>query len=193
MADRKTKELRLLYEQIFRQSAGKVFNFVLSISRGNTYLAEEVTQTVFQKLWENIASMPKVRNMNAYLFTSAKNEMFNLRRHETVEWIYRNYLLANQTDSELTTDKEVDLDFMFEYIGELTAGLPPMQKKVFEMGKLQQYSTREIAKELDIAETTVDTHLHRAIRFIRNELRKRYGIDKALFYGALLFQILANV
>lgn len=193
MAEKRKKELRLIYEQIFQQSAGKVYNFVLSISRGNTYLAEEVTQTVFERLWQNIENLQNVRNMTAYLFTTAKNEMFNLRRHETVEWIYKNYLIEHNIDADLTTDKEVDLNFMIQYIRELTVGLPPMQKKVFEMGKLQQYSVRDIAQELNIAESTVETHLQRALRTIREELRGRYGIDKILCIAMLVLNIFGNL
>lgn len=193
MAEKRKKELRLIYEQIFQQSAGKVYNFVLSISRGNTYLAEEVTQTVFERLWQNIENLQNVRNMTAYLFTTAKNEMFNLRRHETVEWIYKNYLIEHNIDADLTTDKEVDLNFMIQYIRELTVGLPPMQKKVFEMGKLQQYSVRDIAQELNIAESTVETHLQRALRTIREELRGQYGIDKILCIAMLVLNIFGNL
>ena len=170
------KKLRNKFEQVFLQSSGKIFNFVLSVSIGNSYLAEEVTQTAFLKLWEQLDSSASVENMTSYLFTTAKNIMFNLSRHETVKWIYQNYLKPNRKDSELTTDQTIDGNFMMQYIRTLLEEMPPMRRKVFEMSKLDYYSTKEIAEELNLSVSTIETHIQLGLRFMREELRKRYGI-----------------
>lgn len=170
------KKLRNKFEQVFLQSSGKIFNFVLSVSNGNSYLAEEVTQTAFLKLWEQLDSSASVENMTSYLFTTAKNIMFNLSRHETVKWIYQNYLKPNRKDSELTTDQTIDGNFMMQYIRTLLEEMPPMRRKVFEMSKLDYYSTKEIAEELNLSVSTIETHIQLGLRFMREELRKRYGI-----------------
>lgn len=77
MSHNRKREVRNKFEQAFLQSSGKIFNFVLSISNGNSWLAEEVTQTTFQKLWERLESSAQVENIDSYLFTTAKNIMFN--------------------------------------------------------------------------------------------------------------------
>lgn len=170
------KELRTKFEQVFLQNSGKIFNFVLSVSNGNSYLAEEVTQTAFLKLWEQLDSSASVENMTSYLFTTAKNIMFNLSRHETVKWIYQNYLKPNRKDSELTTDQTIEGNFMMQYIRTLLEEMPPMRRKVFEMSKLDYYSTKEIAEQLNLSVSTIETHIQLGLRFMREELRKRYGI-----------------
>lgn len=170
------KELRRRFEQVFYQSSGKVFNFVLSVTNGNTYLAEEVTQTAFQKLWEQLDASSSVENMNSYLFTTAKNILFNHSRHETVKWIFNNYLKQNLEESELTTDRAVDRNFMLQYIRALLEEMPPMRRKVFEMSKLEYLSKKEIADRLNLSVSTIETHLQLGVRFMREELRKRYGI-----------------
>lgn len=170
------KELRTKFEQVFLQNSGKIFNFVLSVSNGNSYLAEEVTQTAFQKLWEQLDSSATVENMTSYLFTAAKNIMFNLSRHETVKWIYQNYLMQHRMESELTTDQTIEGNFMMQYIRTLLEEMPPMRRKVFEMSKLDYYSTKEIAEELNLSVSTIETHIQLGLRFMREELRKRYGI-----------------
>lgn len=170
------KELRTKFEQVFLQNSGKIFNFVLSVSNGNSYLAEEVTQTAFQKLWEQLDSSATVENMTSYLFTAAKNIMFNLSRHETVKWIYQNYLMQHRMESELTTDQTIEGNFMMQYIRTLLEEMPPMRRKVFEMSKLDYYSTKEIAEQLNLSVSTIETHIQLGLRFMREELRKRYGI-----------------
>lgn len=176
------KELRTKFEQVFLQNSGKIFNFVLSVSNGNSYLAEEVTQTAFLKLWEQLDSSASVENMTSYLFTTAKNIMFNLSRHETVKWIYQNYLKPNRKDSELTTDQTIEGNFMMQYIRTLLEEMPPMRRKVFEMSKLDYYSTKEIAEQLNLSVSTIETHIQLGLRFMREELRKRYGIVVSMMF-----------
>lgn len=176
------KELRIKFEQVFLQNSGKIFNFVLSVSNGNSYLAEEVTQTAFQKLWEQLDSSATVENMTSYLFTAAKNIMFNLSRHETVKWIYQNYLMQHRMESELTTDQTIEGNFMMQYIRTLLEEMPPMRRKVFEMSKLDYYSTKEIAEQLNLSVSTIETHIQLGLRFMREELRKRYGIVVSMMF-----------
>lgn len=176
MSHNRKREVRNKFEQAFLQSSGKIFNFVLSISNGNSWLAEEVTQTTFQKLWERLESSAQVENIDSYLFTIAKNIMFNLSRHETVKWIYQRYLMQHRKESELTTDQTIEGNFMMQYIRSLLEEMPPMRRKVFEMSKLDYYSTKEIAEQLNLSVSTIETHLQLGLRFMREELRKRYGI-----------------
>lgn len=176
------KEVKNKFEQAFLQSSGKIFNFVLSVSNGNSYLAEEVTQTAFQKLWEQLESKTLVENIDSYLFTTAKNIMFNLSRHETVKWIYQNYLMQHRMESELTTDQTIEGNFMMQYIRTLLEEMPPMRRKVFEMSKLDYYSTKEIAEQLNLSVSTIETHIQLGLRFMREELRKRYGIVVSMMF-----------
>lgn len=185
------KEVKNKFEQAFLQNSGKIFNFVLSVSNGNSYLAEEVTQTAFQKLWEQLEASTLVENIDSYLFTTAKNIMFNLSRHETVKWIYQNYLMQHRMESELTTEQTIEGNFMMQYVRTLLEEMPPMRRKVFEMSKLDYYSTKEIAEQLNLSVSTIETHLQLGLRFMREELRKRYGIVVSLMLPiAILFSII---
>lgn len=181
------KEQMKKFEQVFNQSSGKIFNFVLGVTNGNRYLAEEVTQTAFQKLWEQLDAQTTVEYMNSYLFTSAKNILFNHSRHETVRWIYQNYLKENSSESELTTDQTIDKDFMLQYIRELLDEMPPMRRKVFEMSKLEYMSKKDIADKLNLSVSTIETHLQLGVRFMRDELRKRYGIVVTMLLPVFTF------
>lgn len=185
------KDVKNKFEQAFLQNSGKIFNFVLSVSNGNSYLAEEVTQTAFQKLWEQLEASTLVENIDSYLFTTAKNIMFNLSRHETVKWIYQNYLMQHRMEFELTTDQTIEGNFMMQYIRTLLEEMPPMRRKVFEMSKLDYYSTKEIAEQLNLSVSTIETHLQLGLRFMREELRKRYGIVVSVLLPiAILFSII---
>ncbi len=117
--------------------------------------------------------------------------MFNLSRHETVKWIYQRYLMQHRKESELTTDQTIEGNFMMQYIRSLLEEMPPMRRKVFEMSKLDYYSTKEIAEQLNLSVSTIETHLQLGLRFMREELRKRYGIVVSVMLPvSVLFSIL---
>jgi len=48
--------------------------------------------------------------------------------------------------------------------------MPDMQKKVFEMSRFEEKSHREIATALSISIKTVETHISRALKFLRQNL-----------------------
>lgn len=48
--------------------------------------------------------------------------------------------------------------------------LPPQQRRVFELSRLNHLSYKEIAGEMDISEKTVENHLSRALKNIKKTL-----------------------
>jgi RNA polymerase sigma-70 factor (ECF subfamily) len=48
--------------------------------------------------------------------------------------------------------------------------LPPMRQKVLRLSHLQGYAYKEIARELNISEKTVDNHIHKALKQLRQIL-----------------------
>lgn len=40
------------FEEMFHRYGGKLYNFVLKLASGDTYIAEEIVQSTFVKVWE---------------------------------------------------------------------------------------------------------------------------------------------
>lgn len=40
------------FEKIYYRYSGKLYNFIMTLSHGDKYLAEEIVQDAFVKLWE---------------------------------------------------------------------------------------------------------------------------------------------
>ena len=41
------------FECLYNIWSGKLYNFVMRISKGDSYLAEDIVQSTFVKVWEN--------------------------------------------------------------------------------------------------------------------------------------------
>lgn len=175
------------FETIYKRYSGKLYNFIMTISQGDTYMAEEIVQSTFIKLWEVRQQIEPERSILSYLSTIAKNMLMNKYQRQTVEFLYQQLLLKEQPAYDTSTEKETDRKWLEEYMDELIEQLPPSRKQIFILRRKKELSTREIAEIMHISVSTVETQLSLATKFIRKQFEKNY--DK-LF---LLSMILVNL
>ena len=175
------------FEKLYNLYSGKLYNFMMRLSSGNQYMAErethhkgieymaeEVVQQTFIRLWEVREKVDPTENFVSYLCTIARNLSMNMYQHQTVEYIYTEYLLKSNPDRDHQTEESTDLRFLNDYIDSLAEELPPSRKKIFLLSKRQGYTNKEIAEKMGISESTVATQLSLAVKFMREQFAKHY-------------------
>lgn len=170
------KDLQRRFEQLYAEHSGRIYNFVLKMSHGNATLAQDVTQITFQRLWENLDTLRIEHSMQSYLFAIARNTLININERETLEYVYLNYILRTCNDNDNSTEENLNKTFLLGYLNTLIDEMPPVRQRVFRMSRLEYKSHKEIAEELSISVNTIETHIALALRFLRRELARRYGI-----------------
>lgn len=171
------------FEVIYQRYSGKLYNFIMTISRGDTYMAEEIVQSTFIKLWEVRKQIDPEKSILSYLSTIAKNMLMNKYQRQTVEFLYQQLLLKEQPVYDTDSEKETDRKWLENYLDELIKQLPPSRKKIFILSRKKELSTKEIAEIMHISVSTVETQLSLATKFIRKQFEKNY-------YKLFLFSIL---
>lgn len=162
------------FENLYHRYSGKLYNFVMKLSKGDTYIAEELVQRTFIKVWETKEYVNPDKSFISYLCTIAKNMLLNEYEHQTVQYIYHAYVKLNLMDIDSSTEKEVDKDLLEEYINILAENLPPKRKEIFVLSRKEGFSNKEISKQLNISESTIETQLSKALAFMKNQLEKHY-------------------
>lgn len=175
------------FERLYNMYSGKLYNFIMRISSGNQYMAEEVVQSAFIRVWEVRERVEPESSFISFLCTIAKNLLMNMYQRQTVEYVYNEYLKNTGVDRDSQTEESIDLRFLNEYIDSLAEELPAQRKKIFILSKRQNYTNKEIAEMMGISESTVATQLSLAVKFMREQLMKHY--DKIV---ALLFVFFVN-
>ena len=61
------------FEAIYKQYAGKLYHFIITLSHGNQYMAEKILQATFVKLWE---IHPQVNPQKSILFYLSSIETY---------------------------------------------------------------------------------------------------------------------
>ena len=175
------------FERLYNMYSGKLYTFIMRISSGNQYMAEEVVQSAFIRVWEVRERVEPESSFISFLCTIAKNLLMNMYQRQTVEYVYNEYLKNTGVDRDSQTEESIDLRFLNEYIDSLAEELPAQRKKIFILSKRQNYTNKEIAEMMGISESTVATQLSLAVKFMREQLMKHY--DKIV---ALLFAFFVN-
>lgn len=173
------------FERLYVMYSGKLYNFVMRISSGNQYMAEEVVQSTFIRIWEVREKVDPESSFISFLCTIAKNLLMNMYQHQTIEYVYNEFLIKSGSDRDSRTEENIELQFLNDYIDSLAEELPVQRKKIFILSKRQNYTNKEIAEMLNISESTVGTQLSLAVKFMREQLMKHY--DKIITLLLALF------
>jgi len=167
---------RTSFEYLYNAWSGKLYNFVIRISKGDNYLAEDIVQSVFIKVWENRASLNPEKSFGAYICTIAKNQLVNIYQHRMQESLYHEKI-KNTEPIENTTEKEVDYHLLEEYIDSLIEQLPPARREIFVLSRRNLLTNREISEKLNLSENTVESQLSKAISFLRRKINQHYNLS----------------
>lgn len=133
--------------------------------------AKDVAQDVFTYLWFKREKAALIQDLAAYLFTSARNKIFDLFAHEQVEQKHIDSLQAFYSKNPIhPTDHQTrERDFQ-AYIDKQIAELPPKMRVIFELSRREQLSYKEIAEQLDTTENNVSKQVNNALRILRTKL-----------------------
>lgn len=158
------------FEQLFRMHFERLCSFAKQYV-ADMDTAQDICQKVFIRLWEKREDMDTERSITSYLFTSVKNRCLNhIRDHKK----YRSQLLDMECgDLEIgmaITEDHFALQELQERIEAALATLPPKCRQVFELSRYEQKKYKEIALELDISQKTVEAHMSKAIKMLRDDL-----------------------
>lgn len=162
------------FENIYMRYSGKLYNFILSISKGDEYLAEEMVQSAFVKLWEVRAQIDSNKSIHSYLSTIARNMLYNSYKRQTVEYLYQEFILKEGVIYDQYHEQEIYKRSLDEYVDKLIETLPPSRKKIFILRRKNDLSTREIAEIMDISVSTVETQLSIATKYMRQMFEKNW-------------------
>ncbi|GGH30553.1 sigma-70 family RNA polymerase sigma factor [Sphingobacterium alkalisoli] len=149
------------FEQLYGQYKIKLTGNLLRMLK-SPELVEDVLQDLFLGLWENRARIDPERSIRPYLFQSAANKAKNIFRRAGYEQKFRDYLLPQWSEYYSHVEELLVLEENKHLLDSLLNQLSPQQRTVYSLCKLEEKSYKEVAAELHISETTVNTHIRNA-------------------------------
>nr|WP_321233090.1 sigma-70 family RNA polymerase sigma factor [uncultured Psychroserpens sp.] len=138
--------------------------------------AEDATQEILMKLWNNKEKISDYKNVEAFSMTMTKN--FCLDRLKSKQAQNLKIVHSNYQDNNTSLQKQVEAKDSVDWVSKIIEELPEQQKIILQLRDIEEYDFDEIAKVVDMNPTAIRVALSRARKTIREKLTNthRYGI-----------------
>lgn len=146
---------------------------------GDPDAADDVAQSVFLRVW-SYAATAMVNNPRALIFKTAGNLAINeLKRRSTFNRRHimsseddKNETISNIAGTDPTPEKQTSLRQDVKNTLDAIAALPEPARTAFSMNRFDGLSYREIAKRLNVSESSVEKYMIAALKQLREKLHE---------------------
>jgi len=108
----------------------------------------------------------------AYLFTIARNLLIDqLRRAAIVS--FDTAVDLDQLQSNVNLEAQLTTRDQLRYVERVIASMPPQAARVFIARRIEQKTPGQIAEEMHLSVSTVEKHLHKAIRLLMRAMAEQ--------------------
>ncbi|HWV70635.1 MAG TPA: RNA polymerase sigma-70 factor [Pseudosphingobacterium sp.] len=179
LLDRISKGDQSAFKIIYNKYQGDVYARALYLLKSHI-LAEEVLQEVMLKLWLTAGNLTEDTNLSAYLTVLTRNRSFQVLRRKVLEAKTDIQLGRGWTESHNGTEEEILLADTRKLLNDGIALLPPQQKMVYELCRLEGLKYEEVAQKMNLSTETVKSYMKLALRFLRTYLKEHTDLTVIL-------------
>lgn len=169
------------FEIIVRAYQKRLYTYIFKITASRE-ISNDLVQDIFLKLWLRKEKIQEINNLNAYLHRVAHNEVYQslqrIAKEELVLTVLRNEIRHEEDACQSLLSKEIK-----EEIQLIIGKLSPRQKQVFLLSREEGLKYDEIAERLNIGYETVKFHMAGALKFMRQELKNKYGTMAIIIFA----------
>lgn len=131
----------------------------------------ELTQDVFVQLYQKRTAIGHTEHLSGYLFTLLRNRMVDAYRQQKRKKVLELRLRQKQASTTPPVEGQLDRKQLELQIVTVINNLSPKCRAVFLMSRMQQLSHQQIAHALHLSTSTVEKHIGKALKAIRENLQ----------------------
>ena len=154
------KQFSEYYHSYYRQLCLHALHFMC-----DTDEAEDVVQETFVNLWDKREQLETIKSVKAYLYTAVRNNCLTRIRDAKPT----TSLDKLSGEEFLTEDEQMERAEMEARVWKMIDELPERQREIFLMAKRDGMAYREIAEETGLSVKTVENHVTRALKSLRQK------------------------
>lgn len=154
------------FKELYYRYADMLFRFLWRKTH-NYESAKDMVQVLFMRLWNNRANLDHKQSIKSYLFRSANNLAIDHLRKKIAS--RENSMYEVESDPAYYPDDWFDFK---DHIKKALDNLPTAQRNVFYLSRFEGLKHREIAEILGVSQKTVENHINKALKKLREKLVK---------------------
>jgi RNA polymerase sigma-70 factor (ECF subfamily) len=149
--------------------------------------AEDLTQDVFIRAYRSISRLREPERFRSWLYTIAVNRVNDYLRKKRVRSIFKSSdegtdirPVADQLEEPPEALEQVLKEDFWRQVGQIAKKLSKMEREVFMLRFFDNLNINEIAQILKKSDSTVKTHLYRALAKFKKEKQLRQFLQEDL-------------
>lgn len=168
--------LKQRFEQLFDGNFNRLMFHALRFVDDEAE-AEDIVADVFVELWKKIDSIDLEMGITAYLYRAVTNRALNVLRHKNVAAVRIGLLetINEQRMEFIAADDDTEQNVVGADIGEhirhALGELPEKCREVFCLSYINGLKNQEIADAMGVSVRTVEAHVYKALRLLREKLK----------------------
>jgi RNA polymerase sigma-70 factor (ECF subfamily) len=172
------------FEMLFRTYYQPLCNYAYTFLQDKED-AEEIVQSTFLLVWEKRETLAIRTSVRPYLYAMVRNACLNIIKHEKIKQKYvgEEMALADRShDSVANAVASNELEYRIKVAME---ELPEQCRMVFKLSRFEELKYAEIADQLNISIKTVENHMGKALKIMREQLKDYLPLIIVLLNGFL--------
>jgi RNA polymerase sigma-70 factor (family 1) len=158
------------FEQVFRLHYQALCRYALPLIK-DLDEAEEVVQHVFFNIWNKRAELQVSSSLKSYLYRAVHNDCLNKLKHGRIRTMYAEDYKKTHDGSFADASATLQAKELGRHIHEALDALPEQCGQVFRLSRFEQLKYSEIAERLGISVKTVENHMGKALKLMRERLK----------------------
>lgn len=162
-----TEKFKSLYERY----AGELMFFARKFVDRQT--AEDIVHNLFVKIWDKKLTVVADETARSYLLSMTRNACYDHLKHQTISDTFMGKAVHQLKMEELayySSSAEFLYPQRIEAVYHTIEALPPKSRDIFKRAYLDGEKHSAIAEEMNISVRTVETHIYKSLRFMRDKL-----------------------
>lgn len=154
--------------EIYKQNADAIFRYCL-LRVSDRELAKDIAQETFTKVWQYAQKGPKILNLRAFMFKTARNliiDQYRKKKTASLDDLMEQGFDVGTEISETVIDK-IDGKQAMAFLGTI----PEKYRDAIYMQYVEGLSVKEIAEACDETENNISVRIHRGLQKLRSILR----------------------
>lgn len=158
------------FEMLFRTYYQPLCNYAYTFLQDRED-AEEIVQSTFLMVWEKRDTLAIRTSVKPYLYAMVRNACLNVIKHEKIKQKHAGEEIALADRSHDSVNHTIATNELEYRIKVALEELPEQCRLVFKLSRFEELKYAEIAEQLNISIKTVENHMGKALKIMREQLK----------------------
>jgi len=169
--------LTIIYKEYWQIMYMAAYNLVKDRS-----VCEDIVQEVFISLWQRREKLQIKTSLKSYLYTSTVYKVYD--HFSKNKKMLKDELFDNFENKIEASNPETKLmhEELIRHLDAIVDTLPDKCKEVYKLSRENMLSNKEIAEQLNISQRTVEGHISKALKILKESLGVAVSIEFIVYF-----------